>query len=121
MHYGNGIVTRCRDVLESEFNYCSDLNTTHFLRKMIHIEKPDLIVFTGNNFDFPFLLFETVTNMYVLWIFTRTGMKNRKCTASNCKVNFEPTKPLSQALVLCLEDSNSIYIHKNVKKENHLI
>ncbi|XP_004242863.3 probable inactive purple acid phosphatase 28 isoform X1 [Solanum lycopersicum] len=49
MHYGNGIVTRCRDVLESEFNYCSDLNTTHFLRKMIHIEKPDLIVFTGDN------------------------------------------------------------------------
>lgn len=49
MHYGNGMVTRCRDVLESEFNYCSDLNTTHFLRKMIHIEKPDLIVFTGDN------------------------------------------------------------------------
>ncbi|XP_049365687.1 probable inactive purple acid phosphatase 28 isoform X1 [Solanum verrucosum] len=49
MHYGNGMVTRCRDVLESEFNYCSDLNTTHFLRKMIHIERPDLIVFTGDN------------------------------------------------------------------------
>ncbi|KAL3332064.1 hypothetical protein AABB24_032598 [Solanum stoloniferum] len=49
MHYGNGMVTRCRDVLESEFNYCSDLNTTHFLRKMIDIEKPDLIVFTGDN------------------------------------------------------------------------
>ncbi|KAG5594403.1 hypothetical protein H5410_035635 [Solanum commersonii] len=49
MHYGNGMVTRCRDVLESEFNFCSDLNTTHFLRKMIHIEKPDLIVFTGDN------------------------------------------------------------------------
>ncbi|KAJ8543065.1 hypothetical protein K7X08_005588 [Anisodus acutangulus] len=49
MHYGNGMVTRCRDVLESEFNYCTDLNTTHFLRKMIQIEKPDLIVFTGDN------------------------------------------------------------------------
>ncbi|OIT39662.1 PREDICTED: probable inactive purple acid phosphatase 28 [Nicotiana attenuata] len=49
MHYGNGKVTRCRDVLESEFNYCSDLNTTQFLRKMIEIEKPDLIVFTGDN------------------------------------------------------------------------
>ncbi|XP_055822534.1 probable inactive purple acid phosphatase 28 isoform X1 [Solanum dulcamara] len=49
MHYGNGMLTRCRDVLESEFNYCSDLNTTHFLRKMIEIENPDLIVFTGDN------------------------------------------------------------------------
>ncbi|XP_009587984.1 probable inactive purple acid phosphatase 28 isoform X2 [Nicotiana tomentosiformis] len=49
MHYGNGMVTRCRDVLESEFNYCSDLNTTQFLRKMIEIENPDLIVFTGDN------------------------------------------------------------------------
>ncbi|XP_059285477.1 probable inactive purple acid phosphatase 28 isoform X1 [Lycium ferocissimum] len=49
MHYGNGMVTRCRDVLVSEFNYCSDLNTTQFLRKMIDIEKPDLIVFTGDN------------------------------------------------------------------------
>ncbi|MCD7468414.1 putative inactive purple acid phosphatase 28 [Datura stramonium] len=56
MHYGNGMVTRCRDVLDSEFNYCSDLNTTQFLRKMIEIEKPDLVVFTGNKFNFPFLL-----------------------------------------------------------------
>ncbi|PHT42888.1 putative inactive purple acid phosphatase 28 [Capsicum baccatum] len=49
MHYGNGMLTRCRDVLESEFNCCTDLNTTQFLRKIIEIEKPDLIVFTGDN------------------------------------------------------------------------
>ncbi|XP_043711698.1 probable inactive purple acid phosphatase 28 isoform X3 [Telopea speciosissima] len=46
MHYGNGIVTRCRDVLPSEFEFCSDLNTTQFLRRVIKAEKPDLIVFT---------------------------------------------------------------------------
>lgn len=62
MHYGNGMVTRCRDVLESEFNYCSDLNTTQFLRKMIEIEKPDLIVFTGNKFNFSLLLIIRVQN-----------------------------------------------------------
>ncbi|XP_042482990.1 probable inactive purple acid phosphatase 28 [Macadamia integrifolia] len=49
MHYGNGIVTRCRDVLPSEFEFCSDLNTTQFLRRMIKAENPDLIVFTGVN------------------------------------------------------------------------
>ncbi|PHT36075.1 putative inactive purple acid phosphatase 28 [Capsicum baccatum] len=47
MHYGNGMATRDRYVLESEFNYCTNLNTTQFLRKIIDIEKPDLIVFTA--------------------------------------------------------------------------
>lgn len=49
MHFGNGLMTRCRDVLPSEFADCSDLNTTHFLRKMIDVEKPDFIAFTGDN------------------------------------------------------------------------
>lgn len=49
MHYGNGAVTRCRDVLESEFHYCSDFNTTRFLRRLIEAEKPDFVAFTGDN------------------------------------------------------------------------
>ncbi|KAL0308276.1 UNVERIFIED_CONTAM: putative inactive purple acid phosphatase 28 [Sesamum radiatum] len=49
MHFGNGKVTRCRDVLESEFEYCSDLNTTRFLEKMIQLENPDFVAFTGDN------------------------------------------------------------------------
>ncbi|KAK9268438.1 hypothetical protein L1049_000188 [Liquidambar formosana] len=49
MHYGNGVVTRCRDVLPCEFDHCSDLNTTQFVRKMIQVEKPDFIAFTGDN------------------------------------------------------------------------
>ncbi|CAH2069663.1 unnamed protein product [Thlaspi arvense] len=48
MHYGMGSITRCRDVLDSEFGYCSDLNTTQFLRRMIEAERPDLIAFTGD-------------------------------------------------------------------------
>lgn len=48
MHYGNGL-TRCRDVLASEFERCSDFNTTLFLRRMIESEKPDFIAFTGDN------------------------------------------------------------------------
>lgn len=47
MHYGNGLLTRCRDVLESEFEQCSDLNTTQFLRRLIEVEKPDFVAFTG--------------------------------------------------------------------------
>ncbi|KAK4414848.1 putative inactive purple acid phosphatase 28 [Sesamum alatum] len=49
MHFGNGKLTRCRDVLESEFEYCSDLNTTRFLEKMIQLENPDFVAFTGDN------------------------------------------------------------------------
>lgn len=49
MHYGTGVVTRCRDVLASEFDFCSDLNTTRFLERMIRSEKPDFIAFTGDN------------------------------------------------------------------------
>lgn len=47
MHYGNGKLTRCRDVLESEFDHCSDLNTTQFLKRIIQLEKPDFVAFTG--------------------------------------------------------------------------
>ncbi|KAF7806682.1 putative inactive purple acid phosphatase 28 isoform X1 [Senna tora] len=49
MHYGSGIITSCRDVMESEFKYCSDLNTTRFLKRMIQAESPDFIAFTGDN------------------------------------------------------------------------
>ncbi|KAK4774907.1 hypothetical protein SAY86_009842 [Trapa natans] len=49
MHYGNGAVTRCRDVLPSEFGFCSDLNTTHFVKRLIEAERPDFVAFTGDN------------------------------------------------------------------------
>ncbi|XP_056693143.1 probable inactive purple acid phosphatase 29 [Spinacia oleracea] len=49
MHYANGKATACRDVFPSEFQTCSDLNTTDYLRRFIHAENPDLIVFTGDN------------------------------------------------------------------------
>ncbi|KAM5553674.1 putative inactive purple acid phosphatase 28 [Rosa sericea] len=49
MHYGNGGLTRCRDVLDSEFAGCSDRNTSLFLKRMIEAEKPDFIAFTGDN------------------------------------------------------------------------
>lgn len=49
MHYGTGSITRCRDVLASEFEFCSDLNTTRFLKHVIHAENPDFIAFTGKS------------------------------------------------------------------------
>ncbi|XP_028795786.1 probable inactive purple acid phosphatase 29 [Neltuma alba] len=49
MHYANGKSTHCLDVLHSQYASCSDLNTTAFIRRMILAEKPDLIVFTGDN------------------------------------------------------------------------
>ncbi|TYH75304.1 hypothetical protein ES332_D04G010400v1 [Gossypium tomentosum] len=49
MHFGSGLLSRCRDVLPSHFHYCSDLNTTRFLKTMIQLEKPDFVAFTGDN------------------------------------------------------------------------
>ncbi|XP_059314719.1 probable inactive purple acid phosphatase 29 [Lycium ferocissimum] len=49
MHYGDGKMTRCKDVLPDQMSTCSDLNTTDFIIRMIHKEKPHLIVFTGDN------------------------------------------------------------------------
>ncbi|KAH7441435.1 hypothetical protein KP509_03G038200 [Ceratopteris richardii] len=49
MHYANGAKTSCLDVLSTEYGTCSDLNTTTFINRLIDAEKPDLIVFTGDN------------------------------------------------------------------------
>ncbi|XP_022135352.1 probable inactive purple acid phosphatase 28 [Momordica charantia] len=49
MHFANGANTRCRDVLDSELNHCSDLNTTLFFKRMVDAESPDFIAFTGDN------------------------------------------------------------------------
>ncbi|CAL0327899.1 unnamed protein product [Lupinus luteus] len=49
MHYGSGTITHCRDVLASQFEFCSDHNTTRFLKRVIHAENPDFIAFTGDN------------------------------------------------------------------------
>ncbi|XP_055834253.1 probable inactive purple acid phosphatase 29 [Solanum dulcamara] len=49
MHYADGKTTPCEDVLPQQISSCSDLNTTDFVLRMIHAEKPHLIVFTGDN------------------------------------------------------------------------
>lgn len=49
MHYADGKSTKCLDVLPSQFPTCSDLNTTAFVMRMIRAEKPDLVVYTGDN------------------------------------------------------------------------
>ncbi|KAM7476595.1 hypothetical protein LguiB_023838 [Lonicera macranthoides] len=49
MHYADGKITPCEDVLPRQVPTCSDLNTTAFIRRMILAEKPHLIVFTGDN------------------------------------------------------------------------
>lgn len=64
MHYGMGKVTRCRDVTATEFKYCSDLNTTRFLKRIIEAEKPDFIAFTGTII--------MLYNAYELWVYAQT-------------------------------------------------
>ncbi|XP_058743810.1 probable inactive purple acid phosphatase 29 [Vicia villosa] len=49
MHYADGKKTLCLDVLPSQKASCTDLNTTAFIHRMILAEKPNLIVFTGDN------------------------------------------------------------------------
>lgn len=47
MHYADGKTTPCEDVLPSQVDGCSDLNTTAFIHRMIEAEKPNFIIFTG--------------------------------------------------------------------------
>ncbi|TYI85624.1 hypothetical protein E1A91_D04G009100v1 [Gossypium mustelinum] len=61
MHFGSGLLSRCRDVLPSHFHYCSDLNTTRFLKTMIQLEKPDFVAFTGSH-----LANSSVLNLFFL-------------------------------------------------------
>ncbi|KAF4382908.1 hypothetical protein G4B88_010079 [Cannabis sativa] len=49
MHFADGKSTPCLDVLPSQVKGCSDLNTSAFIHRMILAEKPNLIVFTGDN------------------------------------------------------------------------
>lgn len=49
MHYANGATTTCQDVLPEQVHTCSDLNTTAFLKRVIADEKPNLLVFSGDN------------------------------------------------------------------------
>lgn len=49
MHYADGKSTPCQNVFPSQMPTCSDLNTTAFVERMIQAEKPNLIVFTGDN------------------------------------------------------------------------
>ncbi|KAL2468871.1 putative inactive purple acid phosphatase 29 [Forsythia ovata] len=49
MHYADGKKTLCEDVFPQQMASCSDLNTTAFIRRLILAEKPNLIVFTGDN------------------------------------------------------------------------
>jgi len=53
MHYENGASTKCSQIpSHADWPYpCSDLNTTEFLRELLVLEKPDFVVFTGDNID----------------------------------------------------------------------
>ena len=49
MHYGNG-TSYCKDITEEQKRWpCSDQNTTEFMKYLLEREKPDLVVFTGDN------------------------------------------------------------------------
>lgn len=52
MHFENGLNTTCSEVAKDEEKYCTDMNTTVFLAAALQLEKPDLVVFSGDNIDF---------------------------------------------------------------------
>ena len=49
MHLQNGANTSCSDVAPAAEAGCSDLNTTVFLDAVLKLERPDLVVFSGDN------------------------------------------------------------------------
>jgi len=50
LHYQNGKSSPCRDILDSQLP-CDGTNTTYFIEKLLKIEKPDLVISTGDNID----------------------------------------------------------------------
>jgi hypothetical protein len=52
MHFENGKDTVCNSLTPEQQKFpCSDLNTTDFLKRLIQLEDPDLVLFTGDNID----------------------------------------------------------------------
>lgn len=52
MHFENGAATACNSLTPAQAAWpCTDLNTTDFLRRLIEVEQPDLVLFTGDNID----------------------------------------------------------------------
>lgn len=51
MHFAQGAHSACYDVASS--HHCSDLNTTYFIERLLAVEKPDLVVFTGMIYRIP--------------------------------------------------------------------
>ena len=52
MHFENGLNTSCSALTPEQMKWpCSDQNTTDFLHRLIDLEKPDLVIFTGDNID----------------------------------------------------------------------
>ena len=52
VHFGDGTTDKCQDLTEKEERFkCSSLNSTDFIEEIYDLEKPDLIVYTGDNID----------------------------------------------------------------------
>jgi hypothetical protein len=52
MHFENGKDTVCNSLTTDQKKFpCTDLNTTDFLKRLIQLEDPDLVLFTGDNID----------------------------------------------------------------------
>ena len=50
LHYQNGKTSPCRDILNSQLP-CDGTNTTFFIQNLLELEKPDLVISTGDSID----------------------------------------------------------------------
>lgn len=52
VHFGNGKTDKCKDLTETEQQFaCNSYNSTSFIEEIYNLEKPDLVVYTGDNID----------------------------------------------------------------------
>ena len=52
VHFGNGATDKCVNINVSKYPYqCSSLNSTEFIKNIVDLEKPALIIYTGDNID----------------------------------------------------------------------
>ena len=71
LHFGNGATDYCFDITDKERNYsCNSLNSTNFIKSVYELEKPDMVVYTGDVIDGGAKDGITSLNLLFEWIYT---------------------------------------------------
>ena len=112
-HFGNGVKSKCNNY----YGNCSGLDTVKFISKALNIEKPDLVVFTGDLIDK-----EAADAKWSLDLLLDPVIKgNYKFSAVLGDTDGESTLPREQLLSYLQKKNNSFIQFGNVYGKGNFI